>query len=496
MSSHPQQLNEELVKKLARKLPVDYAMQHKLLPIGMNDDTVCLAAIQSPDASRLEELAFLFNSRITHECWPEEELLEAITAIYGVETEADGGTSQTFVVKEKSHDNEQSSSKDTGVIDYVNRCISDAIRMRASDIHVECEDQQFRIRFRIDGKLTEYDQPSLRPQAVVSRLKIMAELDIAEKRRPQDGRIRMSSADHTVDMRVSTLPTDFGEKVVLRILDKSALKLSLDTLGIEENILESLKQALRMPNGIVLVTGPTGSGKTTTLYSGLNFLNKPDVNIVTIEDPIEYNLSGINQTMVRADIGLTFASVLRTVLRQDPDIIMLGEIRDGETAEIAIRSALTGHMVLSTLHTNDAISTVARLIDMGVEPFLVANSLRMVLAQRLVRTICRHCKKEDPTALERFVGYELPNTILTAQHFRGSGCRRCNNSGYAGRMAIMEALLIDSELAGLITQRASVEELTNVAGQKGLITLQQSGYTQVIASNTTLDEVIGETWVL
>ncbi|MGH1364869.1 MAG: GspE/PulE family protein [Calditrichia bacterium] len=496
MNSPPQPSNEEIIKKLSRKIPHEYALQYLLLPIRADANSVCLATTQALQTTQLEELTFLFDCHIDHEIWPEEQILETIAMVYGVEAKSADAPAQKFAVKEKQRNEEHVTSGDGGVIEYVNRCISDAIRMRASDIHVECEDQSFRIRMRIDGKLTEYDQPALRPQAVVSRLKIMAELDIAEKRRPQDGRIRMSSNNRTVDMRVSTLPTDFGEKVVLRILDKSALNLSLDSLNMEATVLADLKKVLRMPNGMVLVTGPTGSGKTTTLYAGLNYLNQSDVNIVTIEDPIEYNLEGINQTMVRADIGLTFASILRTVLRQDPDIIMLGEIRDGETAEIAIRSALTGHMVLSTLHTNDAISTIARLMDMGTKPFLVANSLRMILAQRLVRRICKSCQVEDPTVLERYTSYSLPSEVKKAKHFRGAGCNRCHQSGYSGRMAILESLVIDAELADFITRRVSVQQLTEAAWKKGFRPLQQAGYEHVISGETTLDEVIGETWVL
>jgi type IV pilus assembly protein PilB len=305
----------------------------------------------------------------------------------------------------------------------------------------------------------------------------------------------MKSGDKTVDIRVSTLSTDFGEKVVLRILDRSSLKLSLDVLGFEKKVLADFKKVLKMPYGMVLATGPTGSGKTTTLYAALNFLNKADVNIITIEDPIEYNLPGINQTMVKPEIGLTFAGILRTVLRQDPNIIMVGEIRDSETAEIAVRSALTGHLVLSTLHTNDAISTIVRLIDMGVEPFLVANSLKMVIAQRLIRKICPKCRTEDKEALTQFQHYNLPAELKEITHYKGARCQYCNQTGFSGREAIIEHLIIDDEFARLILNNADISQLRAFAKSKNLMTLKEAGFQKIVEGKTTLSETISETFV-
>jgi len=497
------------MQNLLKTIPASYALKNHVLPLREENGVVVIAIAETSNTDLLNELKFIFNKDIITEQWPEEKLLAAIREKYQLSGEELSGekSSRGFEYLEKKATNAAEGDlpkvEDRSVIQLVNKFISEAIRLKASDIHVESYEEDFRIRFRIDGKLVEYERPPKnKRQPLISRLKIMADMDIAEKRRPQDGRIRMSQRDHsvksgdkTVDIRVSTLPTDFGEKVVLRILDKSSLKLSLDALGFEKKVLTDFKKVLKMPYGMVLVTGPTGSGKTTTLYAALNFLNKPDVNIITIEDPIEYNLPGINQTMVKPEIGLAFAGILRTVLRQDPNIIMVGEIRDSETAEIAVRSALTGHLVLSTLHTNDAISTIVRLIDMGVEAFLVANSLKIVIAQRLIRKICPKCRTEDKEALAQFQHHNLPAELKEITHYKGAGCQYCNQTGFSGREAIIEHLIIDDEFARLILNNADIGQLRAFAKSKNLMSLKEAGFQKVLGGKTTLAEVISETFV-
>ncbi len=497
------------MENLQKIIPANYAVKNKVLPLDSENGQVTVAMANAGNHELLSELRFIFNKKIIPEEWAEKELLEAIYQAYQLTDErlTAEGNNLNFEYLEKRVDapvgEESPKVEDRSVIQLVNRFISEAIRLKASDIHVESYEDDFRIRFRIDGKLIEYDKPArIKKQSIVSRLKIMADLDIAEKRRPQDGRIRMSQRDQflkngpkTVDIRVSTMPTDFGEKVVLRILDKSALKLSLDLVGFDDRVLENFRKILKMPYGLVLVTGPTGSGKTTTLYAALNYVNHPDVNIITIEDPVEYNLHGINQTMIKPEIGLTFAGILRTVLRQDPNIIMVGEIRDSETAEIAVRAALTGHLVLSTLHTNDAISTIIRLTDMGIEPFLVANSLKMVIAQRLIRKNCPKCKTTDHIDREFFDKYHLPDTIRQHRFYRGEGCQYCNHTGFSGREAVIEHLVMDDDFSDLILNRANLTELRTLAKKKGLATLSDIGLNKAIDGTTSLPEVIYETFM-
>lgn len=378
------------------------------------------------------------------------------------------------------------------VVQQVNRIIHEAIESGVSDIHLEPYEAQFRLRYRLDGVLRQHGTIGLKQKdAVISRVKIMAQLDIAEKRRPQDGRIRIERGGRSVDLRVSTLPTDFGEKIVLRILDKKEQQLNLEALGFDQQNLDTFRKAIHHPYGMVLVTGPTGSGKTTSLYAALNELNSQQVNITTIEDPIEYNLEGINQTHVRSEIGVTFSHALRSILRQDPNIIMVGEIRDKETAEIAIRAALTGHLVFSTLHTNDAPSAIARLLDMGVEPFLVASSVRLVMAQRLVRKVCNSCAveadyDEDPVkelGLEGF-GHNLR---------KGGGCESCSGTGYKGRTALIELMPLSEKLTELISSGGGTGQLKDQAQKEGMITLREAGIEKVKQGISTPEEVIRET---
>ncbi|WP_020404511.1 GspE/PulE family protein [Gracilimonas tropica] len=378
------------------------------------------------------------------------------------------------------------------VIKQVESILHEAIKAGVSDIHIEPYEKKYRLRYRIDGVLQEVSSLQFNQKdAMVSRIKVMADLDIAEKRRPQDGRIKFRSKDgNEIDIRISILPTQHGEKVVLRILDKSQLQLKLESLGFDEEILKDFRKAIHNPYGMVLVTGPTGSGKTTTLYAALNELNTQEVNITTIEDPIEYNLEGINQTQVHEEIGLTFAHALRSILRQDPNIIMVGEIRDKETAEIAIRSALTGHMVFSTLHTNDAASAVSRLVDMGVEPFLLASSIRMVMAQRLVRKICSNCKAEYKPDLQilKDIGLQANGTYWT-----GEGCEACNHTGFKGRTALIELLVFDNTITEKILQNADAGELKIIARENGMTTLREAGIEKVKNSVTTVEEIYRET---
>jgi len=406
---------QQIDENILQLVPAEFAYRHKVIPLELENGVLRVALCDVSDAQLLSDLEFLTGRCIEPVQLSDEEIHLALEEFYGAnipERELLGKLGEEFQLVEKGRElfddhKLRQQVDELSVVNLVNKIITEAINCKASDIHIEPYQEQFRVRYRIDGILHESMRlPLERKYAIISRLKIMADLDIAEKRRPQDGRIRVKRGNRVIDIRVSTLPTDFGEKVVLRILDKDQLNLELEKLGFEVETLQLFKRAICSPYGMILVTGPTGSGKTTTLYATLNYLNSPEVNILTIEDPIEYNLPGINQAQVRSDIGFTFAKALRAFLRQDPDIIMVGEIRDTETAEIAIRAALTGHLVFSTLHTNDAPSAVTRLLDMGLEPFLVASSLKMVIAQRLVRKVCDHCKIKTSQNLKQMKGLD------------------------------------------------------------------------------------------
>ncbi len=394
---------------------------------------------------------------------------------------------------EEQEDEEVVKEVDAPIVKLVNGIFINAIKQGASDIHIEPYENVLRVRYRIDGVLYNVmNLPIKIKNALTSRVKIMSKLDIAERRLPQDGRIKLKlGRKREIDFRVSTLPCLFGEKTVLRILDKSNLQIDMTKLGFEEDQLKDFMEAIEKPYGMVLVTGPTGSGKTTTLYSALNHLNKPGINIMTAEDPVEYNFHGINQVQVREEIGLTFASALRSFLRQDPDIIMVGEIRDFETAEIAVKAALTGHMVLSTLHTNDAPSTVTRLLNMGIEPFLVSSSVVLILAQRLARKICPNCKVEEKVPKDGLlkVGFS-EEEIKDLKVFKGKGCPSCNNSGYKGRVALYEVLPIKEEIKELILEGASAQEIKRVAIRLGMKTLRRSGLNKAKEGVTSIEEVL------
>jgi type IV pilus assembly protein PilB len=370
-----------------------------------------------------------------------------------------------------------------------------AIKENASDIHLEPFESEFKIRMKADGVLQEMVPPPKHLSfAITTRIKVMANLDIAERRMPQDGRIELSVSGHPVDLRVSVLPTLFGESVVMRVLDRGVVSLDLDKLGMDDDILRPFREIITRPNGIILVTGPTGSGKTTTLYSALSELNEPDDKIITTEDPIEYDIEGIVQVPIDSDIGVTFAAALRAILRQDPDRILVGEIRDVETAEIAIQAALTGHMVFSTLHTNDSPATVTRLRDMGVQPFLITATVEAILAQRLVRRICKDCKEEYVPDADTLADLELTSDqVVGKTFFRGRGCDKCSGSGYKGRLGLYELLVMTDELRDLVVRNASTEEIRDLARKAGMVTLRDSGMVNMFEGHTTPDEVIRET---
>ena len=378
------------------------------------------------------------------------------------------------------------------VVKLVNHILMDSIRKQASDIHIETYEKSMRVRFRIDGVLYEIMRPPIQlKNAIISRLKIMSRLDIAERRLPQDGRIKLKAKGREMDFRVSVMPTLFGEKVVLRLLDKSGLQLDMTKLGFEDQQFKAFKEAISLPFGMILVTGPTGSGKTTTLYSALSALNKISENISTAEDPVEYNLTGINQVQIHDSIGLNFAAALRSFLRQDPDIIMVGEIRDFETAEVAVKAALTGHLVLSTLHTNDAPSTINRLLNMGVESFLVASAVNLVLAQRLVRRVCNECRVADDVAPETLLDLGVKDDeIGTFTPYRGKGCPVCNNTGYRGRVALYEIMIMHDQIRELVLMGASAAEIKRESIRLGMLTLRRSGINKLMLGVTSVEEVL------
>ena len=382
------------------------------------------------------------------------------------------------------------------VVKLVNLILTDAIKKGSSDIHIEAYEKKFRVRYRVDGILYEVMNPPLKLRAALtSRLKIMAELDIAERRLPQDGRIKLKIKDREIDLRVSTLPCLFGEKVVLRILDKGSLSFDLTKLGFEQKSLEDLTKAIHSPYGMVLVTGPTGSGKSTTLYSALQQINEIGINIMTAEDPVEYNLVGVNQVQMKEEIGLNFAVALRSFLRQDPDVVLVGEIRDYETAEIAVKAALTGHLVLSTLHTNDAPSTITRLLNMGIEPFLVASSVILIIAQRLVRRICKECKEEEkvhpPVLIDLGFSEQEANSVVC---YKGKGCPNCNDTGYRGRIALYEVMYIGEEIRELILEGASAVEIKKKAVANGMKNLRMAGLTKLKDGMTSVEEILRSTF--
>jgi type IV pilus assembly protein PilB len=529
-----------------RLIPKEVAQKYSVLPLSRVGATLTLAMVDPTNVFAMDDIKFMTGLNVEPVVVAEASIQQAISKYYGGTREIElasvvldqmvlekaaaknqnGGAITTADLSaemvsldnidfegadgsedvEVLEDNEEIDlstlsrmSQDAPVVRLVNVLLVDALRRGASDIHVEPYEKELRIRFRIDGLLYDVMHPPLKLRdALISRVKIMSKLDISEKRLPQDGRIKIKvkvdSRSRELDFRVSTLPTLFGEKVVLRLLDKDNLMLDMTKLGFEPDSLVKFKRNIARPYGMVLVTGPTGSGKTNTLYSALQSLNTVDTNIMTAEDPVEFNLTGINQVQMKEQIGLNFAAALRSFLRQDPNIILVGEIRDFETAEIAIKAALTGHLVLSTLHTNDAPSTISRLMNMGIEPFLVATSVNLIQAQRLIRRVCKNCKREQttpPEALEE-VGFSR-DEAAKLKTYRGQGCAACNNTGYKGRVGLYEVMEVNDEIRELILIGASALELRKKAIEDGMITLRESGLYKVREGITTIEEVVRET---
>ncbi|MEK5036015.1 ATPase, T2SS/T4P/T4SS family [Paenibacillus sp. FSL R7-0302] len=472
-------------------IPESMAKRYQVLPFLKEGGKLMVAMADPLDYFAIEDLRMSTGFRIEPAISTRDELQRAIARHYGMRDSMNQMLIELPTQEEITET--EITDEDSPIVRLVNQMIQQAVQLRASDIHVDPGENNLLIRYRIDGSLrTERLIPKQMQGFITARLKIMARLNIAERRLPQDGRIKMQFDYKMIDIRVSSLPTMHGEKIVLRLLDLSTGIKAVDTLGFSEGNAAAFKEMIGRPYGIMLITGPTGSGKTTTLYSALSQLNQETVNIITVEDPVEYQLEGINQVHVNPAIGLTFAAGLRSILRQDPNIVMVGEIRDTETAEIAVRASLTGHLVLSTLHTNDAVSSISRLRDMGVEPYLIASSLIGVVAQRLVRRICTDCKEtykpsqQEAIMLER---YGLRTDIL----HRGSGCGSCNSTGYRGRLAIHEVLTIDDHMRQLVTDSASVEELRSAAKVRGLVQLMEDGLLKVSQGMTTLQEVLRET---
>jgi type IV pilus assembly protein PilB len=492
---------------LAEIVPRDVAHNHKVVPVAKVDNRLVLAMADPLNVLAIDDVRRITKLEITPMIASEKAIADKLAHIETsnsgsmediiqdaqkqAEMEAEAASLET--VKEnlaESGNIEQ--ADDAPVIKLANLILVQAIKERASDIHIEPFEKMVRLRYRVDGALVDRTPPPKNLQiALSSRLKIMASLDIAERRLPQDGRMRVKVANKDYDLRVSFLPTVHGEKCVLRVLDKSNLSGSLEKIGMDPDTFKRFKAAVDAPHGLILVTGPTGSGKTTTLYSALNELNRPEYNIITVEDPVEFQIPGINQVPTKKEIGLTFAGALRSILRQDPDIVMIGEIRDTETAEIAVEASLTGHQVLSTLHCNDAPGALVRLDDMGIQPFLISSAVILSCAQRLMRRICLNCKEpvSYPDKMYGDLGIE-PTFFKGTQLFRGRGCERCNNSGYAGRVAILEVMTVSDEIRKLVIQRASAMEVAKLASEQGMRTLRMAALEKVREGITTLEQTL------
>ncbi len=499
------EVTEEIIKMVKKEI----VQKYQVFPVRKVGNTLTLALSDPTVVLAIDDVQFATGLHVIPVLASETAIKEAIDKAYVdsaakldeiLKTEQQVGADALELVDRGAQKVDITElgeeAGEAPVIRFVNLILADAIRKRASDIHLEPYEKVFRVRYRIDGVLHDVMAPPKQMEAaILSRVKIMANMDIAERRLPQDGRISVKFSNKEVDLRVSSLPTIFGEKIVLRILDKSGVVLDLQKLGFEEDDLERFRKIIQTPYGMILVTGPTGSGKSTTLYAAVSTINSAEINIMTAEDPVEYNLPGVNQVHVRDDIGMTFQIALRSFLRQDPDVILVGEMRDTETASIAIRAALTGHLVFSTLHTNDAPSTVTRLLDMGIVPFLVSSSLLMVVAQRLCRRICVECREqiELPLSVLLDVGFKAEEAE-GIKVYKGLGCANCANTGYRGRMAIHEILYINPELQEAIVKLRPANELKEIATKHGMRTLRQSGLRKVALGMTTLDEIIRVTF--
>ncbi len=493
--------NLDIPPEVLALVPPAMVHKHHLIPVNLVRSTLTLAMADPSNIVAINEVKFLTGYDVKIAVGGATAVQRAIERYYETNVNYDqmlnelGGEDVQLVQGEEDVNLQdlERATEEAPVVRLVNALLTDAIAKRASDVHVEPYEKLLRIRFRIDGVLYEVMQPPVKlKNALTSRIKVMASLDIAERRMPQDGRIKLKLGNNReMDFRVSVLPTIFGEKVVLRLLDKSNLQLDMTKLGFDERALKDFKEAIYKPFGMVLVTGPTGSGKTTTLYSALAELNKVSTNISTAEDPVEFNLVGINQVHMHEEIGLTFAAALRAFLRQDPDIIMVGEIRDFETAEIGVKAALTGHLVLSTLHTNDAPSTINRLLNMGVEPFLVASSINLIMAQRLVRVICPQCKEPAPVSAEALIDIGMSEEIATsATCFHGAGCPACGGTGYKGRIALYEVMPMTEPIREAVLAGASTSDVKRAAIESGTSTLRMSGIAKIAEGLTTVEEVM------
>ncbi len=503
----------EIDPAVVKLIPYETAKRYQILPLSRVGASLTIAMVDPTNVFAMDDIKFMTGFNIEPVVASESSINEGIEKAYGTSKEeeleqvmqsmndADEGTDIELQQEEQEIEFRtlEKAAEEAPIVKLVNLVLTDAVKRGASDIHMEPYEKEFRVRFRIDGVLQSIMNPPLKlKDAITSRLKIMAKLDISEKRLPQDGRImlkmQIGGKKKQLDFRVSTLPTLWGEKIVLRLLDKENLRLDMTKLGFEQESLTKFEKAILKPYGMVLVTGPTGSGKTNTLYSSISQLNKVDTNIMTAEDPVEFQLQGVNQVQMKEQIGLNFAAALRAFLRQDPNIILVGEIRDFETAEIAIKAALTGHLVLSTLHTNGAPETITRLMNMGIEPFLVATSVHMICAQRLVRRICKDCAEPIEMPVQALIdeGY-TPEEAKTVQVMKGKGCATCNKTGYKGRTGLYEVMEVDDEIRELVMVGASAIELKKKAIERGMITLRRSGLIKVAQGWTTLEEVARET---
>jgi type IV pilus assembly protein PilB len=503
----------EVEDSVVKLIPSEVAQKYLIMPISRTGATLTIAMVDPTNVFAMDDIKFMTGYNVEPVVASEVAIKEAIDRYYGsihalelkkvMDDLAHEENEQNLELLDEEQEVDlaklEASTEEAPVVRLVNLILTDSIKRGASDIHIEPYEKDFRVRFRIDGVLYEIMQPPMKLRdAITSRLKIMAKLDISEKRLPQDGRIKikmkLQGKNREMDYRVSVLPTLFGEKIVLRLLDKENLMLDMTRLGFEQESLNKFEKAIFKPYGMVLVTGPTGSGKTNTLYSSISRVNTPETNIMTAEDPVEFNLHGINQVQMKEQIGLNFAAALRSFLRQDPNIILVGEIRDFETAEIAVKAALTGHLVLSTLHTNDAPSTINRLMNMGIEPYLVATSVHLIAAQRLVRRLCKDCKEEVnmPAQALMDIGY-APEEAPKVKLYKGRGCQVCNNTGYKGRVGLYEVMEITDGMREMILTGASSIELKNKAIEEGMITLRGSGLRKIRAGQTTVEEVVRET---
>ena len=483
-------------------MPESTARENTVLPLEMDGDTLKVVMSEPGDVETVDNLKFILNRNVKVVLATRSSIISAISNIYGqIEGESADSMLQEFtdtkidftetVDDENAADDEDSDENSAPIVRLVKMMITEAVQLRCSDIHIEPFEDRVRVRYRIDGVLRERDRlPRRQLGAIISRVKILASIDIAERRRPQDGRIKVNVGEKELDLRVSIIPTNNGQSAVLRLLDKDNIKVGVRQLGFSENTFEKFQNLIKRPNGIVLVTGPTGSGKTTTLYAAINSLNRPDRKIITAEDPVEYYLPGINQVEVKHNIGLDFARIIRAMLRQAPNVILVGEMRDSETAKMGIEASLTGHLVFSTLHTNDAPSAITRMIDMGVPGYLVASSVVAILAQRLVRTICKKCRtKFTPSeAVLKDAGFSQEQ-IARAKFMRGKGCNHCGNTGFRGRMGIHEILMIDVRVREMIFQNTPVNEIRDYAMDNGMVTLYGDGLEKVVNGFTTIDEI-------